>query len=59
MRENESYWFNVETKEVEQGPQSLAINRLGPFESYQEALHAEQIIAERARRIREEDEQED
>ena len=59
MREKKTYWFNPKTREVEVGPQSLAVDRLGPFATAEEAARAEQIISERARRIREEDEQED
>ena len=59
MQEKLSYWFNPKTREVEVGPQSLAVDRFGPFATAEEAARAEQIISERARRIREEDEQED
>jgi hypothetical protein len=27
----ETYWFNTRTREVEEGPQSLSVDRLGPF----------------------------
>lgn len=53
------WWFNTVTKSVEQGPQSLAVYRIGPFETEAEAVHAEAIVAEKARKIREEDEAED
>jgi hypothetical protein len=53
------FWFNTATREVEHGPQSLALNRLGPFETAAEALRAEEIVAERARKIAAEDEAED
>jgi hypothetical protein len=53
------FWFNTVTKLVEIGPQSLALNRLGPFETEAEALRAEEIVAERARQIVAEDEAED
>ena len=59
MQEKTSYWFNPKTKRVETGPQSLAVDRLGPFATAEEAARAEEIIAERARMIREEEEQED
>jgi hypothetical protein len=55
---NESFWFNVTTGQVEQGPQSLALNRLGPFDTEAEALRAEEIVAARAREIVQEDEAE-
>lgn len=51
----EQYWFNTKTKEVEAGPQSLSLDRLGPFESFELAAQAEKIVSERAQRLREED----
>ena len=57
MQEKASYWFNTKTKQVEVGPQSIALYRLGPFETADEAARAEQLIAERAQKIREEDEE--
>lgn len=51
----ETYWFNTRTGEVEVGKLSLAQDRLGPFESREEAARAPEIVAERARKIREED----
>ena len=43
------WWFNVKTGEVEHGPQSLHVDRVGPFRTREEALRANEIIAERAR----------
>ncbi|MGV8877162.1 MAG: methionine aminopeptidase [Rhodoglobus sp.] len=43
------WWFNHKTGEVEEGPQSLASDRDGPFDSREKAEQAPQIIAERAR----------
>lgn len=43
------WWYNNKTGEVEEGPQSLAIDRDGPFATREEAERAPQIIAERAR----------
>ena len=59
MAEKQSYWFNQRTGQVEAGPKSIALDRLGPFDSAEEAARAEQIIAERARRLREEEAEED
>lgn len=53
---SETYWFNTRTGEVEEGPQSLALDRLGPFETREEAERANEIVAERARAWNEEDE---
>ncbi len=55
----DTYWFNTRTGAVEEGPQSLSIDRVGPFKTREEAERATEIIEERARRIREEDELED
>jgi hypothetical protein len=49
------WWYNDKTGEVEEGPQSLAVDRVGPFESREEASRAPEIIEERARRWAEED----
>jgi hypothetical protein len=49
------FWFNTKTKQVEVGPQSLSIDRVGPFNTYEDAVRAEEIIAQRARKIAEED----
>ena len=53
------WWFNTKTQEVEEGPQSLAVDRVGPFPTRDEANHANQIIAERARAWAAEDAAED
>ena len=55
MTQELKYWFNQKTRQVETGPKSLAMNRLGPFDSYEEAARAEKVIAERASRLRDED----
>ncbi len=51
----DEYWFNTKTNEVEIGKQSLSLDRIGPFASYEEAKNALQIIAQRARALRAED----
>lgn len=51
----ETYWYNTQTGLVEEGPQSLSVDRLGPFASREEAERAPQIVAERARAWREEE----
>lgn len=55
----ETYWFNRRTGRVEEGPQSLAVDRLGPFATREEAERAEEIVAERAKKWAEEDAAED
>jgi len=51
------FWFNTRTHQVEEGPKSLGLDRLGPFDSYEQALRAEEIIREKARKIRDEDDE--
>jgi hypothetical protein len=46
--ESFEYWFNSQTSQVEVGPQSLALHRLGPFKTRAEAEKAPDIIAARA-----------
>lgn len=55
----DTYWFNTRTSTVEEGPQSLSIDRIGPFQTREEAERAIEIVEERARRIREEDDLDD
>ena len=57
--EKVEYWFNTETGEVEVEKQTLASNRLGPFDNREDAANALQIIAERAAKLRAEDQAED
>lgn len=52
----ETYWYNTRTGVVEEGKQSLSIDRIGPFSTREEAQRGPDIVAERARKIREEDE---
>ncbi|MDP4756744.1 MAG: methionine aminopeptidase [Aquiluna sp.] len=59
MEPSREYWFNTKTNKVEVGPQSLSLDRIGPFSSETEAARALEVIAERARRIKEESERED
>ncbi len=59
MAQEVQYWFNTKTEMVETGPQSLSLDRIGPFDSFDEAKRALEIIAERAKRIAEDEELED
>lgn len=52
------FWWNSRTKVVERGPISKALDRVGPFETEQQAKDAERILAERAARWRAEDDSE-
>lgn len=55
----ETYWFNTLTNLVEHGPQSLGIDRIGPFGTPAEAAHAKAIVEKRAQAWRDEDEEND
>ncbi|WP_416446768.1 methionine aminopeptidase [Leucobacter sp. HNU] len=55
----ETYWYNTRTGEVEDGPQSLSVDRIGPFATREEAARGPEIVAERAKKWAEEDAQED
>lgn len=55
----DTYWYNTRTGQVEEGPQSLSVDRLGPFASRAEAERGPQIVEERARKWAEEDARED
>jgi hypothetical protein len=43
------FWYNNKTGEVEEGPQSLGVDRDGPFPTREEAARAPEIFAERAK----------
>ncbi|MFT4229874.1 MAG: SPOR domain-containing protein [Microbacterium sp.] len=53
--DDEKYWYNLRTGQVEHGPQSLGIDRAGPFDTAAQAARAPEIIRERARAWAEED----
>jgi hypothetical protein len=55
----DEYWFNTKTQEVEIGKQSLSLDRLGPFETFDEAKNALETIANRAAALRKEDQSSD
>lgn len=59
MAEEAKWWFNTKTKEVEYGLKSPALKRIGPFDTEAEAKRAEEILAERSKRWREEEAEED
>lgn len=56
---DEKYWYNLKTGEVERGFESPSVDRAGPFETADEAAKAPQVIAERSRAWREEEARED
>jgi len=59
QQDHEQYWYNSRTGEVEFGPQSNAIERVGPFDTEAEARRAPDILRERSRAWSEEDAAED
>ena len=59
MSEESKYWFNVKTKQVEFGLKSSSLDRIGPFETEQQAANAEEIVRSRASKWLEEEKLED
>jgi len=47
--DEQQWWYNHKTREVEQGKQSLGSERDGPYATEAEARRAPEIAAERAR----------
>jgi len=54
--EEQEYWFNTKTGQVEQGKQSLAFYRIGPFKTRAEAELALETLAKRSEDWQEEQE---
>jgi hypothetical protein len=48
MADQEQWWYNHKTGEVEQGRKSLGLHRDGPFATREKALRAPEIARERA-----------
>ena len=61
MMHNEDlkYYYNLETRQVEQGKVSSYDNRIGPYDTREEAEHALEIARERNRVADAYDEQDD
>ncbi|WP_040164289.1 hypothetical protein [Microbacterium gorillae] len=57
--DDDAYWYNSDTGEVEHGRISPAPERLGPFATREEAERAPEIIKERSRAWADEDARED
>lgn len=55
MAHAEKYWFNTKTRRVEKGLKSSSLNRIGPFETPEEAANAEQLVKERSKKWLEEE----
>lgn len=58
-REDLKYYYNLETRQVEQGKVSSYDNRIGPYDTREEAEHALEIARERNRVADAYDEQDD
>lgn len=59
MSDADKYWYNLKTGEVQQGFESPAVDRAGPFDTPEEAARAPEIMRERSRRWAAEDAAED
>jgi hypothetical protein len=55
--EEQEYWFNTKTGQVEEGKQTLAFYRIGPFRTRSEAEHALETLARRSNDWKEEDQE--
>ena len=53
------FWFNLKTNQVEEGKQSIAVYRVGPFKTREDAEQALQILAKKAKDWRDDDEAQD
>lgn len=58
-KEDLKYYYNLETRQVEQGKVSSYDNRIGPYDTREEAEHALEIAKERNRIADAYDEQDD
>lgn len=48
MSEQQKYWFNLKSKQVEFGLKSSSLDRIGPFETEAEARNAEELVRSRS-----------
>lgn len=53
--DEEKYWYNLDTGEVEFGMISSAVHRAGPFDTEAEAARAPELLKERSRAWAEEE----
>ena len=53
------YWYNLKTGAVEQGFQSQSVDRVGPFDTAEEAARALEILRANSAKWSEEDTAED
>ncbi|MCJ1707414.1 SPOR domain-containing protein [Microbacterium sp. VKM Ac-2923] len=57
--DNKKYWYNLETGQVEQGYESPAVDRAGPFDTAEEAANAPQLFKDRSKKWAEEEARDD
>ncbi len=57
--DNKKYWYNLETGKVEQGYESPAVDRAGPFDTAEEAANAPQLFKERSKQWADEEARDD
>jgi hypothetical protein len=57
--EDDKFWYNLRTGQVERGMQTPAPDRAGPFDTVEEAARAPEIIRERSRKWEEDERRED
>jgi hypothetical protein len=48
VSEQQKYWFNLKSKQVEFGLKSSSLDRIGPFETEAEARNAEELVRSRS-----------
>jgi len=53
--QEDKYWYNLVTGEVEKGMLSPSVNRAGPFDSAEEAARAPELMRSNSERWGEED----
>ncbi|MFN4846251.1 MAG: SPOR domain-containing protein [Rhodoluna sp.] len=51
MAKAKQFWFNTKTGLVEEGRKTLALYRIGPFESKEQAQRAYEIIQKRNEKL--------
>ena len=56
---NEHWWYNIRTGQVEFGLRSRSLDRVGPFDTEEQAANAPKLIAERAAQWQKSEREED
>lgn len=58
LSDKPKYWFNLKTKQVEEGLKSSSLDRIGPFDTPEEATNAEATVAARSEEWKKQDAEE-